>query len=188
MNQNTQESLDVFPLIRERWSPRAFSTQAVEEYKILSLLEAARWSPSASNEQPWRFVVGRKGDEKYQKIYEALDDWNKKWIQEIPPVLVLNLAKKHTMHSGRVNPTAEYDLGQAVFAMVLEAFHLGMIAHEMSGFDHPKMLELLGLSDEYEPVSVTVFGYHGDDKQLPEYYYKQEHRIRERKPIEDLLL
>ncbi|MBE0650679.1 MAG: nitroreductase family protein [Bacteroidales bacterium] len=187
MNQNEQD-LDIFPLIKKRWSPRAFSKQEIEESKILSLLEAARWSPSASNEQPWRFVIGRRGDEKYQKIYEALDNWNKAWIREIPPVLILNLTKKHTMHSGRVNPTAEYDLGQAVFAMVLEALHLGLIAHEMSGFDHKKILELLDLSDEYEPVSVTVFGYHGDDKQLPDDYYRQEHRVRERKPIEDLLL
>ncbi len=188
MNEKKQENLDILPLIRKRWSPRAFSAQELREDQILSLLEAARWSPSASNEQPWRFVVGRKGDEKYGKIYQALDDWNKKWIREIPPVLVLNLAKKHTMHSGRVNPTAQYDLGQAVFAMVLEAFHLGLVAHEMSGFDHPKVLELLGLPDEYEPVSVTVFGYQGDDKALPENYYKQEHRVRERKPLEDLLL
>lgn len=187
MSYNGQESLDIFQLIRKRWSPRAFSGEAVEEHKILSLVEAARWSPSASNEQPWRFVIGRKGDEKYQKIYEALDDWNKEWVNEVPPVLVLNLAKKHLEHNGKVNPTAQYDLGQAVFAMVLEAFHLGMIAHEMSGFDHKKVMELFSISDEYEPVSVTVFGYHGDDKQLNEAFYRREHRERVRKPIEDLL-
>lgn len=187
MSHNGQESLDIIPLIRKRWSPRAFSTQAVEEHKILSLIEAARWSPSASNEQPWRFAFGIKGDEKYQKIYEALDDWNKEWVNEIPPVLVLNLAKKHMEHNGKINPTAQYDLGQAVFAMVLEAFHLGMIAHEMSGFDHKKVVELLDIPDEYEPISVTVFGYHGDDKQLNEAFYRREHRERVRKPIEDLL-
>lgn len=188
MNHDEQESLDIFPLIRERWSPRAFSKQNVEENKILSLFEAARWSPSASNEQPWRFIIGRKRDEKYQKIYEALVDWNKEWMNEVPPVLVLNLAKKHSMHSGRVNGTAQYDLGQAVFAMALEAVHLGLIAHQMSGFDHKKIMELLSIPDEYEPVSITAFGYHGDDKQLNEAFYKREHRVRERKPIRDLLL
>lgn len=187
MNNNGQDTLDIFPLIEKRWSPRAFSTQEVEEYKILSLVEAARWSPSASNEQPWRFVIGKSGDEKYQKIYEALDDWNKEWVNEVPPVLVLNLAKKHLEHNGKINPTAQYDLGQAVFAMVLEAFHLGMVAHEMSGFDHKKVMELLNIPDEYEPVSVTVFGYQGDDKQLNEAFYRREHRARERKPIDDLL-
>lgn len=187
MSHNGQETLDIFPLIKKRWSPRAFSIQEVEESKILSLVEAARWSPSASNEQPWRFIIGRKGDEKYQKIYEALDDWNKEWVNEVPPVLVLNLAKRHLTHNGKINETAQYSLGQAVFAMVLESFYLGLISHQMSGFDHQKAVELFSIPDEYEPVSVTAFGYHGDDKQLNAAFYRREHRERVRKPIDDLL-
>lgn len=187
MSNNEKTASDIFPLIKKRWSPRAFSKQEVEEDKVLSLVEAARWSPSASNEQPWRFVIGRKGDEKYQKIYEALDDWNKEWVNQVPPVLVLNLAKKHLTHNGKLNETAHYSLGQAVFAMVLESVHLGLISHQMSGFDHKKVVELLSLPEEYEPVSVTAFGYHGDDKQLNAAFYRREHRARVRKPIEELL-
>ena len=186
MNNNDKATLNIFPLITERWSPRAFSTQEVEESKILSLIEAARLAPSAFNEQPWRFVIGKKGDEKYQKIFQSLGSWNQEWNENVP-VLVLNLANKNFSHNNNVNATARYDLGQAVFAMVLESVHLGLVSHQMSGFDHEKALELLSIPDGFEAVSVTAFGYQGDDSQLPEEFYKIEHRIRERKPIDDLL-
>jgi hypothetical protein len=41
-------------IIIRRWSARAFSTRPVENSKLLSILEAARWAPSSRNEQPWR--------------------------------------------------------------------------------------------------------------------------------------
>ncbi len=186
MNNNEQATFDLFPLIRKRWSPRTFSEQEVEESKILSLIEAARWAPSAFNEQPWQFVIGKKGDKKYQKIFQSLGSWNQEWNEKVP-VLVLNLAKKNFSHNDKANATALYDLGQAVFAMVLESFHLGLVSHQMSGFDHEKVLELLSIPDNFEAVSVTSFGYQGDDSQLSEEFYKLEHRIRERKHIDDLL-
>ena len=50
----------IHELIRERWSPRAFLDKPVEAEKLLSVLEAARWAPSSSNEQPWYFLVARR--------------------------------------------------------------------------------------------------------------------------------
>ncbi|MAG36130.1 MAG: hypothetical protein CL878_07795 [Dehalococcoidia bacterium] len=47
----------IHDVLRVRWSPRAFDPRAVEPDKLLSLLEAARWAPSSSNEQPWHFIV-----------------------------------------------------------------------------------------------------------------------------------
>ena len=47
----------------ERWSPRAFTGEAMPQDQLMSLFEAARWAPSAFNAQPWRFLVGRVGAE-----------------------------------------------------------------------------------------------------------------------------
>ena len=52
----------IHELIRSRWSPRAYSEQSVEQEKLLSLLEAARWAPSSYNHQPWSFIIATKDD------------------------------------------------------------------------------------------------------------------------------
>ncbi|EPN06679.1 nitroreductase family protein, partial [Pseudomonas syringae pv. actinidiae ICMP 18804] len=44
------------PQFTERWSPRAFSGESIEQETLLSFFEAARWAPSAYNSQPWRFL------------------------------------------------------------------------------------------------------------------------------------
>lgn len=68
-------------LSKIRWSPRAFAGKPVEKEKIRSILEAARWSPSAGNEQPWRFMIGFREDETWRKIFETLDEGNKVWVR-----------------------------------------------------------------------------------------------------------
>ncbi|MBN2616625.1 MAG: nitroreductase family protein [Bacteroidales bacterium] len=173
-------------LMNKRWSPRGYSDREVREEQIHALLEAARWAPSANNAQPWRFVVTRKGDERFAKILDAMSDWNKRWVQHVP-VLVLNLAQKEFSFKQEVNPTAQYDLGQAVFAMALKAVDLGLVAHQMSGFDHEKVLKDLDIPDGYEAVSTIAFGYLGDDSNLPDDLKESEKRERIRKPIDDLL-
>ena len=45
---------EVLDLVAERWSPRAFADRPVEPEKIRQMLEAARWTMSSYNEQPWR--------------------------------------------------------------------------------------------------------------------------------------
>lgn len=187
MSENEQVHHSLKELMTKRWSPRGFSEKEVKDEQVNELLEAARWAPSAYNEQPWRFVVGKKGTEKYNKILESLNEWNQIWAKHAP-LLILNVAKKEFSHNNTPNRTAEYDLGQAVFAMVLRAVDLGLAAHQMSGFDHDKMMTNLNIPNGFEAVSVIAIGYLGDDSQLPEDMKKMEKRERIRKPINDLLL
>ena len=172
--------------IRNRWSPRAFDSKPVEEEKLLSILEAGRWAASAFNEQPWRFVVGKKGEEKYEKILASLIEWNQQWAGKAP-VLILNLAKKTFIRNGKPNVTALYDLGQAVAGMAVEAVHQGLVSHQMSGFDAEKARTALGISDDFQAVAVMALGYEGDVESLPEDMQQTETSARERKALEDLL-
>lgn len=184
---NQKNPLEIHPIIRNRWSPRAFQNKPVSEEKLNSLLEAARWAASAYNEQPWRFVVGRKGDEKYQKILSSLVEWNQNWAGKAP-VLILNLAKQTFTHNQSPNPTAAYDLGQAVASLALEAVNQGLATHQMSGFDAQAAAKALQINDDFLPVSVTAIGYAGKPDDLPEDMAKMETRVRERKTIKDIIL
>ncbi len=169
-----------------RWSPRAFSDRPVEIEKLRRILAAARWSPSAFNEQPWRFIVGIKGKKSYDKILESLDEWNQKWAENAT-VLILNLAKKTFTRNGKPNATHKYDLGQAVAYLSLEAMNQGVYSHQMSGFSQEKAIHLFKIPDDFQPVSVTAFGYYGNPELLPEDMYKSEIAGRKRMPIDNLV-
>lgn len=155
-------ALSDYPLhdiLRHRWSPRAFDNQFIEPAKLRSLFEAARWSPSASNLQPWYFIVGLKGDETYAHILDTLDSFNHLWAPT-SPVLVLNIAQ-HLTEAGEPNGTAMYDLGQAVAHFTFQAMHEGIYVHQMSGFDPQKASQIFKIPKEYIAVSVMALGYPG---------------------------
>ena len=174
-------------LIEERWSTRAFIPTKVEQKKINSILEAAVWAPSAFNEQPWRFIVGQKGSETYDKILNTLVEWNQKWASNAD-VLVLNIAKRNFSHNNKPNATFEYDLGQAVSFMAIEAVNQGLFSHQMTGFNPDEAASLFNIGVGYKVVSVIAIGYYGFSDNLPEDILESEKQVRERKDFNSLVL
>jgi nitroreductase len=174
-------------LIEKRYSPRAFSNEAVEEEKIISLLEAARWSPSSMNEQPWRFIVGVKGEgETYEKLYNALFEQNQDWAKNAP-VLILAVAKEFNDISKQNNRHAEYDLGQAIAHLTIQATSLNLYLHQMGGFDPDKADKLFNIPEGYTPMSVIAIGYLGNIDSLPEQLKVREKAKRNRKELSELV-
>jgi len=186
MQKIAQTKVPISNTIANRWSPRAFAGKPVEEEKITAVLEAARWTSSAFNEQPWHFVVGKKGDNDWKKILETLVAWNRQWAKEAP-VLILNIAKQTFTHNGEPNEVALYDLGQAVSAMALEAVNQGLVSHQMTGFDGKKAGELFQLPDGFKAVSATAVGYYGNPDQLPDELATLEHQPRKRKSLDEII-
>jgi len=186
MKNPSTNNYSVNELIKQRWSPRAYSSRPVEKEKLQSILEVARWAPSAFNEQPWRFIVGQKGDSTYDDILSTLVDWNILWAGKAP-VLILNLAKKTFSHNDKPNVTFKYDLGQAVGFMILEAVNQELYTHQMSGFDAQKAVELFNIPDDFQAVSVTAIGYYGNVNDLPKDMAEMEIKPRVRKELVELV-
>jgi hypothetical protein len=117
-------------IIARRWSARAFSTRPVENSKLLSILEAARWAPSSRNEQPWRYIVFTNNNpemlEKAQSVLKEINDYAKR-----APILICAIAKKTYTENGNPNRLHFHDLGAANENMFLEAFNQGLIMHEV---------------------------------------------------------
>jgi nitroreductase len=176
----------VHELFLRRWSPRAFAAKPVSREDLRKLFEAARWSASSYNEQPWRFLVGVKGDETYQKIFDTLVEFNQQWAGHAP-VLILSAARKQFSHNGAPNQYGLYDTGAATALLMLEATHLGLHAHSMAGFDHEKARAAFGIPEVFEIGAVTAVGYLGDPATLPEGMRKQEESSRGRKPLEEIV-
>ena len=183
-----QPSADrVLPVFLERWSPRAFADRDVSAADLKTIFEAARWAPSSYNEQPWRFLVGHKGSETYNKILDSLVPFNQDWAKSAP-VLILGVAKTRFSHNDSPNNYAAHDLGAAMALMAVQATALGLAAHQMAGFDWVKARESFAIPETYAMGSVMALGYHGELTDLPEKFQAQEQSPRSRKALSEIVL
>ena len=172
--------------IRRRWSPRAFADKEVSSDTLKAIFEAARWAASSSNEQPWRFLVGRRGDETYEKIFNSLVEFNQSWAKSAP-VLMLSVAKKTFTAKGNPNRTALHDTGAATANLTLQATASGLHTHSMAGFDSDQVRASFAIPSDYEIGAVTAIGYFGDPATLPEHLLKIEVAPRQRKALEEIV-
>ncbi|MGC2398212.1 MAG: nitroreductase family protein [Acidobacteriaceae bacterium] len=169
-----------------RWSPRAFSDRNVSATELKAVFEAARWAASSSNEQPWRFLVGRKGDPVYRKIFNALVEFNQRWAGQAP-VLIVSLAKKTFSNNGSPNIHNLHDTGAATATLALQATASGLHTHHMAGFDREQMRASFAIPSDYEFGSVTALGYLGDPNSLSDTMRQKELAPRERKPLNEIV-
>lgn len=175
---------EILNLIAQRWSPRSFLDKNVEREKLMSVLEAARWTPSAYNEQPWRFIVGDKlkSPEQYQKIFDCLNEWNQAWAKSAP-VLMMVCGVEFLERNRKPNPTYAYDTGQAAAILTVQANSLGLFVHQMGGFYQDKVITTFGLPEGIKPIAGLALGYLGNPDVLDEEYQKSELASRNRRPL-----
>jgi nitroreductase len=185
-SKHAPDTAGVEDLIRRRWSPRTYADKEVPAAELKRLFEAARWAASSSNEQPWRFLVGRRGDETYQKIFNALVEFNQNWARSAP-VLVLAVAKMTFTEKGTPNRYGLHDTGAAMANLALQATADGLHTHSMAGFDNEQMRASFAIPSDYELGAVTAIGYFGDPATLPERLQKIEVSPRQRKPLEEFV-
>jgi nitroreductase len=182
----------VLPPVLGRWSPRSFTHQEVSEKDLAKIFEAARWTASSSNEQPWHYLVGIRPVPShaatYEKIFAALVDANKLWAGSAP-VLILGVARTTFARSGASNAYALYDLGAATSYLTLQASALGVATHQMAGFDHDAARQSFNIPSDYALGSVIALGYQGEPSDLPsEQLVAREIAARTRKPLKEFVL
>jgi nitroreductase len=182
-------SEELMPELKNRWSPRAFSEKALEEWQLRALFEAARWAASSSNQQPWRFLVARREDAHYPALREGLMEGNDVWAHRAP-VLVATLARKKRVGKDAPNPHAWHDLGLAMGNLCAQATHLGLFVHQMAGIHPEKVAANFGVdTEEFDVVSMAAIGHRDPEgiDQLHEGHAKAEIAPRERSPLEELV-
>lgn len=177
----------IHPLLRDRWSPRAFAPEPIPAEQVLSLFEAARWSPSAVNEQPWSFIVIPRADAAvFAKAVECLNEGNRVWAQHAP-LLVVAVAHLVRDRDGAPNGVALYDLGQSVAHLTVQAGELGLSVHQMGGFSADAARAAFGIPADHAPVTFLAIGKLGDPETLPETLRARELAERQRKPLESFV-
>lgn len=186
MDKPAETYYPIHDLLRNRWSPRAFSPRPIGHEKISSLFEAARWSPSCANHQPWTYLIVTPDEpEPFAKLLGILTERNQRWAASAP-MLILALTRR-VLEDGTVDLWARYDLGQSVAHLSVEAQALGLVVHQMAGFDAERARQEFSFADEYDPVTVVAVGYPGALEDLPEEFRERELAKRSRRPIEEFV-
>lgn len=178
-------ALTVHDAIRRRRSPLAFADTPVPRELLQSLFEAARWSASSYNEQPWRFVVAtRENPEAYDALLSAVNEKNRRWASRAP-VLVGAITRTRFSGRERDNRHSGYDLGAAMATLTLQATEYDLYVHQMAGFSPERLREVAGIPDEFEAMAMAAIGYRGDPADLPEDLRDRATRERTRRSLED---
>ncbi len=183
--KRAQTGFPIHPLLGERWSPRAFADRRVERADLVSLFEAARWSASGGNGQPWSFVVATQAEEQtYAALAGCLGASNAEWATRAP-VLVLGVTL--TVRKDQPYRVGLFDLGLAVQNLTVQATSLGLAVHPMGGFSKETARERFEIPADHEPVVMLAIGYLGDPATLSEQNRDRELTARSRKPLEEIV-
>jgi nitroreductase len=186
MRKPAETRIPVHELIRERWSPRAFLDRRIESEKIVALLEAARWAPSSSNEQPWSYLVAtRDQPEQFERLSSCLVEGNA-WAKSAP-LLLLAVSTLNSSRTGKPNRYAHHDVGLANENLVIQAVALGLAAHQMAGFLPDRARELYEIPEGQDPLTMIAVGYPREPGDLPEPLRSRETAPRSRKGLESMV-
>ena len=178
-------SVPIHDLLARRWSPRAFDPKRPVSRELLKvLLEAGRWAPSCNGDEPWRYLIWDRGRDPqgWQKAYDCLNENNKKWVKNVP-LLMLSCAGSTFEATGKPNRWTQHDTGAASVSMGLQAVALGLIVHQMGGWDVDKARAAFAIPAEYTPMAMIAVGYQTGPEILDEETKAKEMRPRARKPI-----
>jgi len=151
----------------------------ISQEHIETLIESARWAPSCYGDEPWRYVLCNKenNQESWDKLLSCLVEFNQGWAKTAP-LLIAVITKNTFGHNGQANAWGPYDTGAASMNICNVAVELGLMAHQMAGFDPAAVSKAFGINEEYKVLSVMAVGYEVENPtDLAE---------RKRKPIEDL--
>lgn len=185
-HEHEPHQFSVMDVLEQRWSPRAFDRDEVlDENRLGPAFEAARWSPSSGNSQPWTFMVGFRGDDVFQTIVGTMASGNQVWAEHAGAV-VANIASVVDAE-GNPQSHAVYDLGQAVAHFSVQATAEGLMVHQMGGFDAQTLGRELELDSSQRVVTLMAVGSMGDPADLPEKLQLREAQPRSRKSLSEIV-
>ncbi len=176
-------------LFLNRWSPRAYSGEAVPQDTLFTILEAARWAPSAFNIQPWRFLYARRDTAAWDTFLDLLIPFNQSWAKNAGALIIV-LSKIVSTAPGtqepKPNPSHTLDTGAAWANLALQAQLLGWDAHGMTGLDKDAARQALNVPEDYAVEMAIAIGKRTDPSVLPEGLRERE-APSDRLPLESLI-
>ncbi|MGB9749808.1 MAG: nitroreductase family protein [Caldisericia bacterium] len=149
---------DILEIIKTRRSVRSYKKEKIKEEEILKIIEAGRWAPSASNNQPWRFIIVQN-EESIKRIGDACKILTiNSFIENSPLIIIIYTEKKHRW--------VDLDCGMCAQNMMLEAHSLGIGSCFVGAFREKKIKEIINLPEEFNIIGLITFGYKESEKEI----------------------
>lgn len=164
----------MFETVQKRHSTRSYASTAISKETLNKILESARLSPSASNIQPWHFVIVTD-EEKRRKL--AKSGIFARFLADSPIVIVGCGDKKASPKWYTVDVTI------AMQTMVLVATDEGLGTCWVGSFNEDKVRELLNIPENFKVVALLAVGY---PSEKPDLLSKALHLVRNRKTMKDI--
>lgn len=180
---------DILHIITSRRSVRNYKKEKIKEEEIKKVLEAGRWAPSASNNQPWRFIVV-DDEEQIKKIGEVAKILTvNNFVANSPLIIIIYTERRHRW--------VDLDCGMCAQNMMLEAHSLGIGSCFIGAFREKKIKEIVNLSQDFYIVGLITFGYPEGEtrkkerielKELVKYNYYSKENIKPKPNFKHLIL
>lgn len=153
------------PLFLNRWSPRSFSGEPIADADLFTILEAARWAPSASNLQPWRILYAKRDSADWPRFHGLLSPGNQGWTTGTAVLMAIVSKRTRQPKEGPEveSYSASFDTGAAWALLALQASLMGWAAHGMGGFDLPRAVAELGVPETYRIECMAAIGRHAPE-------------------------
>ncbi|MEF8847556.1 MAG: nitroreductase family protein [Candidatus Thermoplasmatota archaeon] len=173
-------------LLKKRRAYRSLKKTKISKKTVVKLAEAARFSPSCFNNQPWRYVFVYN-EEKLKQMHEALSKGNE-WAKKASMIIAV-FAKKEEDCMIYDREYYLFDTGLATSFLILKATELGFVAHPIAGYSPKKTREILGIPDEMTVISLIIVGKHKHqiDPLLSEKQRKAEKERPKRKKLDEFV-
>ncbi len=179
-------TFEINPVIVSRWSPRSFMSSEISDKDLFSLFESARWAPSSSNSQPWRFIYAKRDSQNWNDLFNLLIDFNKQWCADASALVVI-VSRKNFENNNQPSLTHQFDTGAAWENLAIQAVSQGLVTHAMAGFDYVKAKTTLGVPDDFEVMAMVAIGKRGPkDKLSPELQARETPNTR--KPLSEIVM
>lgn len=159
------------PIFLERWSPRAFTGEAISVADLNTMLEAARWAPSSYNSQPWVFLYARRDTPHWEKFLGLLNEFNRSWAKNASALIIAvsnSVMRPPGSDKDVPSHSHSFDAGAAWGSLALQATKMGWHVHGMVGFDLTRAFAELNVPAGYRVEAAIAVGRKGDKSMLPE--------------------
>ena len=175
--------MQIMKSIESRRAYRAFTTKPIEKKVLNRLVQAAHFSPSSLNSQPWRIIT--VVDEAKLDALKATLSGGNYWAKKAPVIAAfITNADWGLRLDGR--DFVFFELGMAAMAYQLQAVEEGLYVHPIAGFNADEAKKILKVPEENTIEVLLVLGYPGDPSDLNEKHQESENSERNRKPLEEI--
>ncbi|MCL6709624.1 nitroreductase family protein [Pseudomonas sp. R2.Fl] len=172
----------------DRWSPRSFSGEPIDEALLMTILEAASWAPSAANRQPWRFIYFLRDETSFPQGLDLLDAGNQIWVKSASALVFIVSDTLGRRPDGTTSPlrSHSFDAGAAWAMLALQALKSGLAAHAMGGVDFERAASVLQVPADHKIEAAVAIGRLADKSLLPENLRLRE-VPSERRPLDQMV-